>query len=350
MLDYFNPAVTFDDVLLAPRYNSIPSRKDVDVSTKMGRCTFDIPIMSSNMDTITGEDMALEMDKLGGVGVLHRFMSAKESADTYKSIQKLCDISDQLYDFYRKKLVIISLGVNEDLERLKLCHKAGARLFCLDIAHGHQWKVKERIREIKNYNSEFEGKTDDIYLIAGNVATPEGAQFLLDSGADAVKIGIGPGSACSTRLNTGCGIPQLTAIMSIADACPDACLIADGGIRSPGDVVKALAAGANMVMLGGMLAGTDETPGDGSTFRGMASKEAMREHTEQAADYKTAEGESFEVPGKGPVKDVIQHILGGLRSGMTYCGASNISELQARADFVRITPSGMVESSPHLQV
>ena len=372
--------LTFDDVLIAPKFSNIKSRKDVDLRVYINFNYTDsirgltLPVMSSNMDTITGVDMALAMAKAGGLGVLHRFWSIEENC---KAFDKVWEDSD----------CAVSVGVGEqELERAKALYKCGARIFVLDVAHGAQVQVVDQYITLKE-------TLPDIFLIVGNFATGESCRefwSVLNSGAvkyyrnkkgelvtygvDAFKIGIGPGSACTTRIKTGVGVPQLSAIQDVAEAFKDhlhrPLIIADGGMKTPGDIAKAIAAGADCVMLGGMLAGTDETPGEvvtkdkdwmmtydqttpGLTFdyrykkyRGSASKEA---YTDQGKDdsWRTAEGESFVVPCKGPVARVLQDIEGGLRSAFTYVGAKDVRSFQEKAEFIQITTAGTRESAAH---
>lgn len=334
-----NRGLTFDDVLLVPGYNGIKSRQLVTTSVTIGERTLDIPIVSSNMDTITGVTMANLMTEFGGLGILHRFMSIEEN------VAALMEVSD-------RKRVGFSIGVgNSGLERADAMFGAGAEICCVDVAHGHSKEVNRTIKDLRvRYK-------DNILIIAGNVATYAGADYLAAAGADLIKVGIGSGSVCSTRIKTGYGVPQLTAIQDCSKV--DRAIIADGGIRFPADVVKALAAGADLVMLGGMLAGTDETPGKTiekveagkarryKQFRGMASREAQEDFMGSMSEWKTAEGVALEVPAKGSARDIIKDILGGLRSGLTYCGAATIKDLQRKAQFLEITPAARVEGTPH---
>lgn len=325
-------ALSFDDISLVPRYNNIESRRDVDTGTEFGNLYLSSPVFSSNMDTITGVDMAIAIGDAGGLGTLHRFCSIEENVDMYSLVEA------RGYD------VVVSLGVNEGLDRFDALYNAGARYFCIDIAHGHSSAVGDMIGDIRLAASQ-----GDAFIIAGNVCHAAGAEYLVDRGADAVKVGIGPGSVCSTRVKTGFGVPQFTAIQDCSRV--NAFLIADGGIRTPGDVVKALYGGADAVMIGGMLSGTDETPGelvDGKkVFRGMASKEAQDDFMGQMNNWKTAEGVEVRVKAKGPVAGVIQDIMGGVRSGMTYCGANNLRQIRERASHVEVTAAGRLEGTPH---
>jgi len=333
--------LTFDDVLLQPNYNHFSSRSAVSTEASLGPYLFKVPIIAANMDTICGAVMARKMWELGCLGILHRFISIEENVNEYK---KATQSQDNKYP-----IVGVSVGVNEGLDRAEALYNAGATLFCVDVAHGHSRLTGKMIKAVR------EKFKKNIYIIAGNVATAAGADYLASCGADAIKVGIGPGSVCTTRLKTGFGVPQITAIMDCSRTGRP--VIADGGIRFPGDVVKALAAGATMVMVGGLLAGTDETPGeeiwDGPNnykiFRGMASVEAHRDYYGDLPEWKTAEGISIKVPCKGPVEKVIRDLIGGLRSGLTYCGAKNIQELQQKAEFIEITPAAYNEGLPHIR-
>lgn len=339
-------ALSYDDITLVPRFNNITSRRDVDTSVQFGDMKLGIPVFSANMDTITGSHMAYKMRELGGLGFLHRF----------------CSIGDniKLYEFVKQKAVV-SLGVNEGLERFEALYEVGARYFCIDVAHGHSKAVGNIVKAVK----EFEG----VYVVAGNVCTPEGAEYLASCGADAIKIGIGPGSVCTTRVKTGFGVPQFSALQECRQV--QCFLIADGGIKTPGDAVKAFVAGADAVMLGGMLAGTDETPGvffqehreeflcvgEGPVktpygpkykiFRGMASREAQEDFMGSQSEWKTAEGVEIKVEARGPVSAIINDLMGGIRSGMTYCGANNLKQIRERGRWREISDAGRYEGTPH---
>lgn len=343
-------ALSFDDITLVPRYNNIVSRKDANTSIEFGNLSLKIPVFSANMDTVTGVVMARKMHELGGLGFLHRFSSIENNVEDYLNA---CTCDDHVAE------TVVSLGVNEGLDRFNALYEVGARYFCVDIAHGHSREVGRIIRQIK----EFSG---DVFVVAGNVCTAEGAEYLVEKGANAVKVGIGPGSVCSTRIKTGFGVPQFTAIQECRHV--NCFLIADGGIRTPGDAVKAFAAGADAVMLGGMFAGCDETPGDieyantfmeraynkedgpkYKVFRGMASKEAQEDFMGSMSDWKTSEGVEIRVKAKGPVANVVSDLMGGIRSGMTYCGANTIRQIRERARWVEVSAAGYKEGTPHGQ-
>jgi len=323
-------ALTFDDVLLVPNYGN-ESRDDGDVSAALGRYKYSIPVISANMDSITGPKMAAAMTDAGGLGILHRFMTVDENVLAFRQTAGFTISTDE---------VGVSIGVGEkEQERAEALYSAGAQLFCIDIAHAHS---KQMGKMIKWLRTEYK----DVYIIAGNVATYSGADYLVSCGADAVKVGIGAGSVCTTREVTGFGVPQLTAIMDCARI--DKPIIADGGMRTSGDIVKALAAGATMVMLGGMLAGTDESLG-GWTYRGMASQEARQDYYrfDTGSGYRVAEGVSVDVFSRGPVTAVLAEIVGGIKSGLSYAGAKNLDDLRRKAQFIEITPATEREGRPH---
>lgn len=328
-------AITFDDVLLIPSYNHHESRRVVDISMRDrgNQLSLELPVMSSNMDTITESAMANFMHEKGGIGVLHRFMSIEDNVAEFKKC---------------KGPVFVSIGCSAaDITRCEALRDAGAQYFCIDVAHAHAKYVGKTLKKIRNL-------LKNQCIMAGNVATYAGADYLASCGADIIKTGIGGGSVCSTRIKTGFGVPMLTAIRDCAKT--DRSIIADGGIRTSGDIVKALAFGADFVMIGGMLAGTEPTPGkvvtkeDGSkvkSYRGMASREAQEAFLGQMHDWKTAEGVSAEVPFSDRQDDIIADIIGGLRSGLTYAGANCISELQRKLNYVTVTQAGRLESLPH---
>ena len=331
-------ALSFDDVLLVPQYSEIKSRKDIEIRQELRAVgDFSLPIISSPMDTITGEGMVCAMDTAGGLGILHRYNSIDEQA------KMAMDIASGNH------VVGAAIGIGEDcIERALTLARAGVSFLCIDVAHGHHSKLRYALASLR------EEVGEDIHIMAGNVATLEAFNDLADWGADSIRVGIGGGSICSTRIQTGHGMPTLQSVMDCAQSDRDATLIADGGIRTSGDIVKALAAGADFVMLGSLLAGTDETPGQvmhtkngrEKVYRGMASKEAQRDWRNRVS---SNEGISHTVSLKGPVKHVLDELRTGIRSGISYSGADSVLSLQSRATFIRQTQSGQVESSTHIK-
>lgn len=329
--------LTFDDVLLIPAKSDIRSRRTPSLKTKLTKnIEIETPIISANMDTVTEADMAIAMNQLGAVGIIHRFISIEQQVE---EVNKLKNSG--------AKVLSASIGVSDDFkERAHALVKAGVNVMTIDIAHGHSVQMIDTMKWLKDTFPSVE-------LIAGNLATPDAARDLIEAGAGAIKVGIGPGSMCTTRIITGCGVPQLTAIalcVEIADqyGVP---VIADGGIRTSGDMVKAFAAGASSVMLGSMLSGTIETPGvivnGRKQYRGMASKSAQVSWRGGVPEGMAPEGESTFVTVKGHVKDVILEITGGIRSGMTYVNASNLQEIREKARFIEMSSSGVTESRAH---
>lgn len=351
--------LTYDDVLITPLFSDIKSRKDVFVGSDLGKNLYlELPVISANMDTVTGRKMCETMRKHGGVGCLHRFMSTEDTKKEYKAGS------------------IVSFGLGEsERERVRQLMSIGAKRFCLDVAHGAQQAVVDQVKWFQERYGQH------AWLMVGNFASKpsldEFASKLKNTPfPDAIKIGIGPGSACTTRIKTGVGFPQLSAIdeavMFKKFNDIDVKIIADGGIRTPGDVAKAIGAGADAVMVGGMLAGTYQTPiaqrsmkyrdyqftkdlskvYDGSgksvnwklTYRGSASKEAYHD---QGKDWDCAEGESMMIPYRGSVVPILKDIEGGLRSAFTYVGAKNIKEFQEKVIFIKITNNTVRENKAH---
>jgi IMP dehydrogenase len=326
---------TFDDVLLVPSYNHYESRKHVDISVtdRIGKFSLKLPVITSNMDTITEDKMANFIGEKGGMGALHRFCSIEENVEMFKKC---------------KHRAFVSIGCGpKDIERAAALRDAGAEYFCLDVAHAHARYVGRTIKNLR------ELLKDNACILAGNVATYAGADYLASCGADLIKVGIGGGSVCTTRIKTGFGIPTLTSVKECAKV--DRSIVADGGIRFAGDIVKALAFGADFVMIGGMLAGTSSTPGNPITvdgkkvkqYRGMASREAQEDFIGEMTEWKTAEGVATNVPYREDEDKIIADIVGGLRSGLTYAGAANVRELQRKLNYVLVTPAGRHESLPH---
>lgn len=476
------PGLTFDDVMLVPRYSEIRSRKDVNTESRFSKgIKLHVPIVSSNMDTVTESEMAIAMARAGGLGVIHRFMPAGRQAEEVRRVKRaeayvvehpmvvrptwsvgaarremmasgiggavvvddageVCGIvtrRDLMFErddsapvsvvmTTRERLVTAPIGTSlaeardiinrhrieklplldqegrlaglitakdieqemhhphatkdakghlrvaaavgvrpGSVERVRLLLEAGVDAIVVDIAHGDSSNAVDAAQELRRAHGE------DWDLVVGNVATHDGTRRLLDLGADGVKVGVGPGSICITRIVTGFGVPQLTAIAdaSAAAAPYGVPLIADGGIRASGDLVKALAAGAQTVMVGSLFAGTRESPGivvvrGGRRYkrtRGMASLGAtVSKDIAEAPDLAEAgisqvreyekvvpEGVEAAVPYRGPVEEILHHLVGGLRSGMSYAGAATVAELHANAEFVRLTPAGLRESGSH---
>jgi len=342
-------ALTFDDVLLVPGPSSVlPSEVDLG-SSLAPSLTLAIPLISAAMDTVTGAAMAIAMGQLGGLGVIHRNLTPEEQAAEVAQV-----VAQGL-----PAAAAVGAGP-EALERAVLLSRAGARALFVDTAHGHSERVVATVRELARRHPEC-------IIVAGNVATGDAALALGEAGAHAVKVGVGPGSICTTRVVAGVGVPQLTAISDAAKALAGSVVrvIADGGIRASGDIVKAIAAGAHLVMLGGMLAGTDAAPGevfshDGKQwkrYRGMGSLGAMAQGAgardryfqgkTQDADKLVPEGVEAAVPFRGAISAVIHQLTGGLRAGMGYVGAADIAALRAYDRFVRITSAGLGESHVH---
>ena len=331
-------ALSFDDVLLVPRYSEVYSRKDIKTKQSLNNVgVFELPIISSPMDTITGENMAIAMGRSGAVGIVHRYNSVQEQT---KLVMNITSAGHN---------VGAAIGIGDDgVERSLSLARAGVSFLCIDVAHGHHSKVRHALEALRNTIGH------EMHIMAGNVATLEAFNDLSDWGADSIRVGIGGGSICSTRIQTGHGMPTLQSIMDCAQSDRAAALIADGGIRTSGDIVKALAAGADFVMLGSLLAGTDETPGQvintkngrEKIYRGMASKEAQRNWRNRVS---SIEGVSHTVPLKGPVADVLDELRTGIRSGISYSGANSVPALQARSRFIQQTTSGQVESSTHIK-
>lgn len=329
--------LTFDDVLIVPARSDIRSRRDPRLTSKLTKnISIETPIISANMDTITEFDMAFAMNELGGLGILHRFITAEEQATQVRRLKEV-----------GVKNISASVGVGEEFKsRAKALIEAGANIITIDIAHGHSIQMMETMKWLKDTHPQIE-------IIAGNMATPDAARDLIEAGADAIKVGIGPGSMCTTRIITGCGVPQLTAVAlctEIADSY-GVPVIADGGIRTSGDMVKAFAAGASIVMLGSMLSGTIETPGEikngKKQYRGMASRSAQDSWRGGVPEGMAPEGESTQVNVKGHVKDVILEVTGGIRSGMSYVNANTIAEIREKALFMEMSASGVAESRAH---
>ena len=338
--------LTFDDVLLVPQKSSLASRADVILDTQLtSSILLRIPLVSSNMDTVTESAMAIQMALMGGIGIIHRFLTIERQVEEVSLVKSL-DL-----------LVGGAIGIKDDcFDRAAALINAGCDVLVIDIAHGHSTHLLKILTQLKK---RFK-KTD---IIAGNIATARAAKDLINGGAAALKVGIGPGAMCSTRIVAGAGVPQLTAIADCAKVAQkfNIPIIADGGVRYSSDIVKSLAAGASTVMIGTLLAGCKESPSaaffqNGEKFklvRGMASLQASQDRKKTTNDIAhkdlntyTAEGISAIVRYKGTVEDVLHQLLGGVRSGFSYTGASTLEQLWKKAEFIQISRNGLVESHP----
>ena len=347
-MDPIKEALTFDDVTLAPKYSDIlPS--EVDTSIILSKfLKLKIPLLTSAMDTITESKMAIAIAKAGGIGIIHRNLNIKKQVQEIKKVKK------------QNLLVGAAVGAgSNELARAKAILKEGINMIVVDTAHGHTKKVSEMIRFIKKE------KNSKTALCAGNIATAEAAKYLDKLGVDIIKVGIGPGSICTTRLVAGIGVPQLTAILNVRNAMKKSKvkIISDGGIKYSGDLAKAFAAGADAVMIGSLFAGTDETPGklikkNGKlfkSFRGMGSVGAMNKGSADRYFQSKQKDNSKYVPEgveglakyKGKVSKVIFKLVGGLRSSMGYLGSKQIKYLRKKPQFIKITKAGFYESMVH---
>ncbi len=343
----FPQALTYNDVLLVPAYSEIlPSQ--VDIQTRLGpKISLKTPILSAAMDTVTESRMAIAMAENGGLGVIHKNLSIERQVEEVRLVKQA------------KCLCAAALGPGQDLEaRARALVEVGIDALVLDTAHGHSFGVLEGVKKLKDW---FPNMT----VIAGNIATQQAAQALIEAGADVVKVGIGPGSICTTRIVAGVGVPQLTAVLDVAAITRPLGigLIADGGIQHSGDITKALAAGADAVMLGSLLSGTEESPGEviehaGKSYkyyRGMGSVAAMSQGSkDRYAQADVSEGKKLVPEGiegrtvyRGELAPILYQLTGGLRSGMGYLGAANLDELRQNAKFVQITQAGLTESHVH---
>ena len=343
----FETGLTFDDLLLVPRYSTISSRSEVDISSYItSKIKLKIPILSSNMSDITGVKMAITLGKLGALGVLPRFVSPEEEANDVEKIKK------------EKLIAAAAVGCKiGEFERAEKLVKAGVDILVLDVAHGD---MEQHIKMTQKIKAVF-GK--NIEIISGNVATYEGACDLFKAGADAIKVGIGPGSVCITRIETGFGVPQMTAVFESVRAAKkyNKKVICDGGMKSSGDIVKALAAGASAVMTGHLFAGTKEAPGKlitkkgklYKTYNGSTSLNEKIAHLKKVGKVVNAnylnqiEGVESIVPYKGLVADVLEKYSSNIRSGFSYCGAKNIKKLWLQAKFIQITSNSLRENGSH---
>lgn len=354
--------LTFDDVLLIPAESHVLPN-DVDLKVQLAdNLKLNVPFLSASMDTVTEANMAIAMAQNGGLGVIHKNMAIEAQAAEVTKVKAMAGGAAYplaAVDAQGRLLTAAAVGVTSDtFDRAQALLDAGVDAIIIDTAHGHSAGVLRKVAEIRE-------AYPDATLIAGNVATGAGTRALFEAGVDVVKVGIGPGSICTTRVVAGVGVPQLTAIYDAAEVAQEfkKPIIADGGIKYSGDIVKALAAGGNAVMLGSMLSGTDEAPGeifeeDGEKFksyRGMGSIAAMEHGSADRyfqggvneANKLVPEGIEARVAYKGSVSDILFQMVGGLRSGMGYTGSATVQELIDNAQFVRISSAGLVESHPH---
>jgi len=340
-------ALTFDDVLLLPRYSSVlPSKTNIYLELTK-KITLKVPFLTSAMDTVTESKMAIAIAKEGGIGVIHRNLNINDQSQEVKKVKN-------------KRLIVgAAIGTNkEDLERARSLLINGVDLIVIDTAHGHSEKVLKTLSKLKKIVKE-------VPICVGNIATGEAAKRLYNSGADIIKVGIGPGSICTTRMVAGIGVPQISAIMEVKKALNKKSIkiISDGGIKFSGDIAKALAAGADAIMMGSIFAGTEESPGKkfkvkGKLFkeyRGMGSIGAMSAGSANRYFQKNFKDKSKFVPEgvegrveyKGKVSKIIYQLQGGLRSSMGYIGAQNLEEINKKAKFIKITKAGFYESMVH---
>lgn len=339
-MDDLRTGLSYGDVLLVPQRSPVDSRRNVDLTTNL---TPDVelasPLLSAPMDTVTEGDAAIALSETGGFGTIHRFLTIEDQA---AEVETVTDAGEQ---------VGAAIGINEDyLERAEANLEAGVDALVIDVAHGHLEACLDAVEAVRD---EF----GDVELVVGNVATKDGVRDLYHAGADAVKVGIGPGSHCTTRKVAGAGVPQLTAVDDCADAAADlgVPVIADGGIRTSGDAVKALMAGADTVMMGSLFAGTEESPGaivecDGVRYkraRGMASTAAGEAREDKANNVDADEGVESLTPYKGPLADVANEFTAGIRSGLSYCGGHTIDEARANAEFIRVAASAKEREGAH---
>ena len=338
----FREALAYDDVLMVPQYSDIESRKEVTIGNWLDESRglwFDLPIISAPMDTVCEDQMAITLGKMGGLGIVHR----------YNTIDKQCEIAEIISNEISTSKFGCAIGITGDyLERAEALVEGGVKILCLDVAHGDHILMKRSLITLR------EKLGDGPHLMAGNVATLNGTNNLVSWGANSIRVGIGGGSICSTRIQTGHGVPSLDSVIECAGTPYDVAIIADGGIRNSGDIVKALGARADFCMLGSILAGTSKSPGEifindaghaRKIYRGMASKDAQMDWRGKVS---SLEGISTTIPYKGETSDVISQLENGIRSGFSYSGARTIAELWSKAKFVRQTSAGTRESDTHI--
>ena len=346
-METIKESLTFDDVLLIPKYSDVlPSETDISLNLSK-KINLKVPFLSSAMDTVTESKMAIAIAEAGGIGVIHRNLNIKKQSKEVIKVKK-------------KKLIVgAAVGTNnEDLERARSLINNGCDLIVIDTAHGHSAKVLKTLSKLKKINF-------NVPICVGNIATAEAAKKLYNSGADIIKVGIGPGSICTTRMVAGIGVPQISAIMEVKGVLKNKKIkiISDGGVKFSGDIAKALAAGADAIMMGSIFAGTDESPGKKfkikgkiyKQYRGMGSIGAMSSGSANRYFQKNFKDKSKFVPEgvegrveyKGNVSKIIYQLKGGLRSSMGYIGAKNLNQISKNAKFIKITKAGFYESMVH---
>ena len=346
-MDAIKESLTFDDILLVPQYSNIlPSETDISLSLTK-KISLEVPFLSSAMDTVTESKMAIAIAYSGGIGIIHRNLNIKKQSQEVTKVKS------------KKLFVGAAVGTNkEDIDRAKSLINSGCDLIVIDTAHGHSEKVLKTLSKLKKINSK-------VPICVGNIATGDAAKRLYNSGADIIKVGIGPGSICTTRMVAGIGVPQISAIMEVKKTLKNKKIkiISVGGIKFSGDIAKALAAGADAIMMGSIFAGTDESPGKKfkikgkiyKKYRGMGSIGAMSSGSANRyfqSNYKdkskfVPEGVEGRVEYKGNVSNIIYQLKGGLRSSMGYIGAKNLDQLRKNAKFIKITKAGFYESMVH---
>jgi len=334
----------FDDILLVPQRSNIESRHSVDLTMTIGydksAITLTTPVIAAPMDTVCGYEMCVEMSKHGGLGILHRYMTKQVQINIARDL-----VGDNIG-------FGVAISSNDNfIKHAQAMYDLGVRMILVDTANGHGYYAVKAVKELRKI-------ADDLHIMAGNIATVDGFVMLADAGADSVRVGIGGGAACTTRIVSGHGVPTLSSIMDCetwrnVSNSYECSIVADGGIRNSGDMIKAFAAGADCVMIGSMLAGTDESPGDifidangkrVKTFRGMASADAQKD---ASGIVSVAEGISTTVPYKGSVVNIINTIRGGLGSGCSYSGCERLDKLNLLAKYVEVSAASLNESRPH---
>lgn len=352
-------AITFDDVLLVPAYSEILPNQVSLKSRLSDKITLNIPIVSAAMDTVTELDMAIALAKIGGLGFIHKNMSIEAQAsqiNQVKCYKNTFQYPNSNKDKEGKLVVGAGVGIGIDtMDRTSALVEVGVDIIAVDSAHGHSKGVLDKIKEIRQ-------NFPNLDIVGGNIVTAEAAEDLINAGANILKVGVGPGSICTTRVVAGVGVPQLSAIYNVYEIANkhNIAVIADGGIKLSGDIVKAIASGASAVMLGALLTGTDEATGEEiifqgrkfKSYQGMGSLSAMQRggkerYFQSEAKKFVPEGIEGKVPYKGKLEDVVFQLTGGLRAGMGYCGAKDIISLQQDSKMVKITNSGLKESHPH---